>query len=781
MRCIKSILLLLTTAILFAQQPNQPKNNYYTISGFIKDSLTGETLIGATVFHPESKAGVTSNIYGYYSLSLPEGKHQIAYSYIGYQSKKEELVIDRNIIVNIELSPSANMMKEVVITGDKSNDNITSNDIGLFRLDIKMVNQIPVFMGESDLIKAVQMMPGVSIASEGSSSFIVRGGSSDQNLILLDEATVYNPSHLLGFFSVFNSDAIKDVKLYKGDIPASSGGRLSSLLDVRMKDGNKKNFAASGGIGLISSRLTLEGPIVKDKASIIVSGRRTYADLFFPLFKNKDSLLSQTTLFFYDLNAKINWEISSKDRIFLSSYTGKDVFTISGQNVNWGNSTQTFRWNHVFNSKLFSNLTLLFSDYSYFLKNSDGTPKFEWTSNLRDYGVKYDFTSYPNAKNTLRYGLSGTLHQFNPGEFKVKMEDTTLFYRLKESQAIELAGYISNEQKIKNTFTISYGLRYSLFSNMGAATVNRYDTAYNFIDTVRYERGEFYNTYSGLEPRLAISWVLNEKSSIKSAYSRTMQYLQLASNSSGGNPLDIWFPSSPNVKPQAAHQWSAGYFRNIEKHRIETSVEVFYKKMFNQVDFKDYAELMLNDKMEGELRFGEAQAYGIEFLARKNTGKLTGWVSYTLSRSERTIKGINNDKKYLSNFDRPHNLSVVLTYSISKRLSMSANWIYISGVPATLPIGRYYFGNTLIPVYSERNQARLPDYHRLDISLTLKNKNKSNRRFNSEWNFSVYNAYNRKNPYSFYFETEKNNPQVVKAYKMSLLPIVPSITYNFSF
>jgi hypothetical protein len=778
---ITAFFILMATAVSFGQQQNLPGSNQFTISGYIKDSKTGETLIGATVYHPETRSGVTSNIYGYYSLTLPEGPCTISYSYIGYENQTREFMLDKNTIINIELSMVHNLMDEVVVTANTSRDNVTANEMGLFRIDNKMINQIPVFMGESDLIKAVQMMPGVSLASEGSSSFIVRGGSADQNLILLDEATVYNPSHLMGFFSVFNSDAIKDVKLHKGDIPAANGGRLSSLLDVRMKDGNKKNFEANGGIGLISSRLTLEGPIVKDKASFIVSGRRTYADVFFPLFEKRDSLLSKTTLYFYDLNAKLNWEISSKDRIFLSTYSGKDKFKLTGQNIHWGNNTQTLRWNHIFNPRLFSNLTLLYSDYSYFLGNDSGTPKFEWTSNLRDYGLRYDFTAYPNPNNTLTFGISSTFHEFNPGSFKVSMADTTVHYRLKESQALESAGYISNEQKIGSNFTISYGLRFSLFSNIGAATINKYDSAYNFVDTVRYGKGEFFNTYSGFEPRLNLTWVLNEKSSVKAAYNRTMQYLQLASNSSGGNPLDIWFPASPNVKPQSGHQWNAGYFRNFEKYELETSVEMFYKRMYNQVDFKDYAELLLNDKMDGELRFGDAQAYGTEFLVRRNTGRLHGWVSYTISRSERTINGINNNQKYLSNFDRTHNLSVVATYNISKRISLSANWVYISGVPATLPVGRYYFGNTLIPVYSNRNEARLPDYHRLDLSLGIKGKNRKDRRFNSEWNLSVYNIYNRKNPYSYFFETQNNNPEVVKAFKMSMLPIIPSITYNFNF
>ncbi len=775
------IILILLTGSLIAQEGSSVNKEKFTVSGYVKDAENGETLIGANIYISELEVGATTNIYGFYSLTVPSGKHKISFSYIGYSESVFEVDIEDDYTLEVELSAAANMITEVVISDKKLNDNITSNEMGIFRLDNKAINQIPVFMGESDLIKAVQLMPGVSIASEGSSSFIVRGGGADQNLILLDEATVYNPSHLMGFFSVFNSDAVKDVKLYKGDIPAANGGRLSSLLDVRMKDGNKKNFDANGGVGLISSRLTLEGPIVKDKASFIISGRRTYADLFFPLFKKRDSLLSQTTLYFYDLNAKINWDISSKDRIFLSSYLGKDVFKISGQDISWGNNTETFRWNHIYSPKLFSNLTLLFSDYSYQLASNSGTPKYEWTSNLRDYGLRYDFTAYPDSKNTLRFGITGTLHEFKPGNFNVTMEDTTFDFKLHDSKALEYAGYVSNSQRIAGTLTLDYGLRYSFFSNVGAATVNTFDSNYVFVDTVRYGKNEFYNTYSGFEPRFSMTWVLNEQSSVKAAYNRTMQYVQLASNSSGGSPLDIWFPVSPNVKPQSGNQWNVGYFKNFEEPRLETSVELFYKQMKNQVDFKDYANLLLNDKMEGELRFGDAQAYGAEFLVRKNSGCLTGWISYTLSRSERKIDGINNNQTYLSNFDRTHNLSVVATYKFSDRLSVSANWIYISGVPVTLPIGRYYFGNTLIPVYSDRNEARLPDYHRMDVSITWKNKNRKNRRFNSEWNFSVYNVYNRKNPYSYYFETESSNPQVIKSYKMSMLPIVPSITYNFNF
>ena len=774
------LLILVCSAKIMAADLPSTNDNKFTVSGYIKDKNSGETLIGANVYVKELKTGAAANLYGFYSLSMPQGTYTLIYSYIGYEQVVKEISLTENKTINIELTSTQNTFKEVEIVGKKENDNITNTEMSVFKLDNKVISKIPVLLGESDLVKAIQLLPGVQSSCEGSSGFNVRGGSADQNLILLDEATVYNASHLMGFFSVFNSDAIKDVKLYKGDIPPSFGGRLSSLLDVRMKDGNNKKYNASGGIGLIASRLTLEGPIVKDKSSFMLSGRRTYFDLFLPLFKKKDSLMSESRLYFYDLNLKVNYDINKNNRVFISSYFGRDMFRFSDQfNFTWGNNTETIRWNHLFGTKLFSNLTLLYSDYTYELGTSSGTPRFKWNSNMKDVSMKYDFNYYLNTNNTLKYGATGTIHYFNPGVFSIK--ESKVEYKLPKTDALEYAFYLSNEQKIGALLTIDYGLRYSIFQNMGKATINNYDNNHVYIDSTVYAKGDIFKTFGGFEPRLSGSYILNEVSSIKGAYNKTRQYVQLASNSTGGSPLDVWFPSSPNVKPQISDQFNLGYFRNFKKNAYETSIEAYYKKMKNQVDFKDFSNLLLNDKMDGDLRFGSAWSYGTEIMIKKNTGKLTGWVSYTLSRAEKKINGINDNKKYLANYDHTHNVSIVLTYAIGKRVDVSANWVYITGAPTTLPTGRFYYGNTIIPVYSDKNSARMPDYHRLDLSITLRGKEKPGQKFYGEWNLSVFNVYNRKNAYSVFFEQDKNNSQQMQAYKMSMFPIVPSVTYNFHF
>jgi len=775
--CIKFLLMVILVFTVIISGAMEVK---HTISGYIKDKNTGETLIGANVYVKELKTGAAANLYGFYSLSIPKGDYTLVYSYIGYEQQEIKISLTENKTLNIDMSPTASTMKEVVIVGKKENENITNTEMSVFKLDNKTISKIPVLMGESDLIKSIQLLPGVQSACEGSSGYNVRGGSADQNLILLDEATVYNASHLMGFFSVFNSDAIKDVKLYKGDIPPAFGGRLSSLLDVRMKDGNNKKFQANGGIGIIASRLTVEGPIVKEKSSFMISGRRTYFDLFLPLFEKKDSLMSKSRLYFYDLNLKINYDINKNNRVYVSGYFGRDMFRFSDEfNFQWGNNTETVRWNHLFGSKMFSNLTLLYSEYTYELGTSSGTPRFKWTSNLKDLGLKYDFNYYLNTSNTIKFGTAGTVHYFNPGVFSIK--ESNLEYKLPKTNALEYAFYINNEQKLGALVTVDYGMRYSIFQNMGKATLNRYDNNYNYRDSVVYGRGEIYNTYSGLEPRLSTTFLINEYSAIKCAYSRTMQYVQLATNSTGGSPLDVWFPASPNVKPQISDQFNAGYFRNLNKNAFEASIEAYYKKMKNQVDFKDFANLLLNDKMDGELRFGDAWSYGTEMMIKKNTGNITGWLSYTLSRAEKKINGINDNKKYLANYDHTHNVSIVLSYAVTKRIDFSANWVYVTGSPTTLPTGRFYYGNAVIPVYSDKNAARMPDYHRLDVGVTFKGKEKPGKRFYNELNLSVYNVYNRKNPYSIFFQADENNPQQMQGYKMSMFPIVPSITYNFRY
>ena len=758
-----------------------------TLSGHIHDKSTGEDLIGATVYVKEIKSGTTSNLYGFYSISLNPGQYSIVYSYVGFVTEEKSFDLKENITYDVDLAPANQELEEVVVTGTAINANVTNPEMSSITMDTKTIKQIPALMGEVDIIKAIQLLPGVQSISEGSSGFSVRGGSLDQNLIQLDEATVYNASHLMGFFSVFNNDAIKDVKLYKGDIPASSGGRLSSLLDVRMKDGNTKRFSGTGGIGTISSRLTLEGPIVKDKASFIVSGRRTYADIFLKL--NSDPDVRDNTLYFYDFNAKVNYEINDNNRVFISAYYGKDVFKNPDFKMMWGNSTLTARWNHLFSKKLFSNFTILYSKFDYELGVPEGSSSsFEWISNLKDYGGKADFTYYLNTNNTIRFGISSTFHNFIPGTARGLGSEAFLTeYVVQNTNALESAAYVSNEQKIGARLIAKYGLRFSHFVNVGASTSYNYDDHYNLVDSTVYGKGEFFSPYYGFEPRVGLTYLLNEFSSVKASYSRTRQYIHLAQNSTAGTPLDIWFPSSPNVNPQIADQFALGYFRNFRKNTIETSLEGYYKKFQNAVDFKDHAELLLNKLYEGELRFGEGQAYGLEAYFKYEIKKFSGWVSYTLSRTERkTITpyvedGINKNQTYLAGWDKPHNVAIVLNYNLSKRLIMGATWVYNTGSAVTFPVGRIQVGNENIPIFSERNGYRMPDYHRLDVSVTLLGKEKPGKKWNWDLNFSAYNAYARKNPWVINFKSEPDNPNVTYAEMTYLFSIVPSITFNFRF
>jgi len=753
----------------------------FTISGHVQDKSSGEDLIGATIYVKELKIGTTSNIYGFYSISLIPGTYTIQYSYIGFKKIEKTFELIENVTYNIELAPSEQKLDEVVITGEAINKNVTSAEMSTIKMDIKTIRQIPALMGEVDIIKAMQLLPGVQTISEGSSGFSVRGGSMDQNLIQLDEATVYNASHLMGFFSVFNNDAIKDVKLYKGDIPASSGGRLSSLLDVRMKDGNTKRFSGTGGIGTISSRLTLEGPIVKDKASFIVSGRRTYADIFLKL--NSDPDINNNSLYFYDFNAKLNYNINDNNRIYISGYFGKDVFKNPDFKIGWGNQTFSFRWNHLFSKKLFSNFTFLYSKFDYELGVPEGdVNSFSWIANLKDYGGKADFNYYLNTNNTLRFGLSSTFHNFVPGTARGLGDEAFLTeYSVENNNGLESAIYVGNEQKIGSMIVVKYGLRFSHFVNVGKSTIYNYDDEYEMVDSTVYEKGEFFSPYYGFEPRIGATFIINEKSSIKANYSRTRQYIHLAQNSTAGTPLDIWFPSTPNVNPQIADQYAIGYFRNFRTNTIETSVEAYYKHIQNAIDFKDHAELLLNQLFEGELRNGEAWAYGLEFLVKYNIKKISGWVSYTLSRTERRIIGINDDQIYPATYDKPHDFSIVFNYNVIPRISVGATWVFTTGSAVTFPTGRYIYGNKITPIYSERNGYRLPNYHRLDVSVTLRSKPDPTKKWGWDLNFSAYNAYARKNPWVINFKQVPGNPNETYAEMTYLFSIVPAITFNFKF
>lgn len=751
------------------------------ITGHIRDAATGEDLIGATIYVSETGTGTTTNVYGYYSLALEPGKYSIRASFMGYEPQNLELTIETNHVVNIELNSAFKQLGEITITAESPDEHVSKVQMSSNNLSMETVKSLPAFMGETDVMKSLMLLPGVSSGGEGSSGIFVRGGNVDQNLVQLDEATVYNVSHLMGFFSVFNADAIKDVQIYKGGMPAQYGGRLSSVVDLRMKDGNSRKFAATGGIGSISSRLTVEGPLQKNVSSFILSGRRTYADLF--LLLASDSLIRNNQLYFYDLNTKANYRFSDKDRVFFSGYFGRDLFRVNEEfRMGWGNETATVRWNHIFNSRIFSNFTLVYSNFDYLLGFNYGVNSFDWISDIRDYTGKADFTFYLNPQNTIKFGAQSQYHQFNPGQVKGKGSNSGINdFSLPKQNALEHALYASNEQKLGDALTLEYGVRYSLFQSIGESSSYAFNENYEVTDTLHFGKGEIYHTDHGLEPRLALVYSLEGNQSIKASYNRTRQYLQQTNVSTSGTPLDVWFPASPNVKAQKADQWAAGYFRNFLNNTLESSVEVYYKDMKNQLDFRDGANVLLNPLMEGDLRVGDAWAYGVEFMFNKTKGDFTGWFSYTWSRAWQQIDGINYGKKYPAAFDRPHDISLALSYAINARLNISANWVYQTGKPVTLPIGRYEYGGVVIPVYAERNGSRMPDYHRLDLSATLQTRKKPDRNWQGSWNFSIYNAYVRKNTFSYSFRQNEANPHQTDVYKLYLFGIVPSVTYNFSF
>lgn len=769
-------LLLLISLPLFSEETKK-----VTLSGFITDASNGETLPGATIMVKEIRSGTTANNYGFYSISLEPGTYTFVFSFIGYadQIYDIDLFTDKNM--NIELSQSATDLDEVVVSDKAKNANVTSTQMSVNKISSKTIEAIPALMGEVDLIKVLQLLPGVKFVAEGSTGLSIRGGSPDQNLILLDEAPVYNAGHLMGFFSVFNNDAVKSVELFKGDLPPKYGGRLSSLIDVRMKDGNIKKFHGNGGIGLISSRLMLEGPIAKDKASFMVAGRRSYADLFLRLSSNED--IRDNILYFYDLNAKMNYNIDDRNHVFMSGYFGKDVFKNGNFGMKWGNSTGTIRWNHIFHEKLFSNFTFIASKFNYNLGVPEGNENaFDWRSSLTDYNLKGDFTWYLNSDNTITFGVSTIYHDFFPGLIEGYGDDSFITrYSLPNSYALESAAYIGNEQKLGSTFMVKYGLRFSMFNNVGPGTVFNYDNEGNPMDSTYYSGGDFYNTYTALEPRLGLVYLLNEQTSLKASYSRNVQYIQQAQNSTAGSPFHVWFPASPNIKPQSGHQFAIGYFRNFKEGMFETSLEGYYKIIDDAVDFRDHAELLLNKYLEGEILSGSGWAYGAELMVKKTSGNLTGWVSYTWSKAMRKIPGINNGNPYSAPYDRPNDISIVLNYVLNKNVSFGATWVYATGQPVTFPVGRFVYNNTVIPVYTERNSYRFPDYHRLDLSFTYKFNPESEKRWKSELNVSMYNAYWRKNPYMITFTSDPVDPNVTYAEMTYLFGIIPSITYNFKF
>ncbi len=754
------------------------------VTGVVRDAETGETLIGVAVMEPRLKTGVATDERGSYSLDLPVGDHVLQFSYLGYQTFERRVAVGQKpTTLNVRLEPEATRLNEVQVTGRKPDSNVSEMAMSVQSLDMITIKKIPALMGEVDVIKTIQLLPGVQAASEGSSGFSVRGGGTDQNLILLDDAPIYNASHFLGFFSVFNNDVVKEATLYKGDIPANYGGRLSSVLDVKVKDEMPRKLSGTGGIGLVTSRLMLETPAFEQQTSLLLAGRTTYAGLVIP-FMGEEAKGSD--IYFYDLNAKVTQRINDNNRLFLSMYHGRDKFKIQDMmGLGYGNSSATLRWNHIFSPRLTSNLTLVGSKFNY---NIDiWVDPYDWSlrAGSKSAQLNYDFTMLWNDSNTSRWGVSTGYLAFKQGELEDRGGALVQYMGLDEytvvtRKALEHALYFTHDQSFGTIFSLRYGLRLSALQNIGEEDFYVFDDNHQVTDTLHYGPGKVFYTEIHPEPRLAAMFRIDEVSSVKASYSRTFQYAQVASAATGGLPFDVWFPVSPNVKPQRCDQYAVGYFRNFHHDAIETSVELYYKDLNNVIDFKDNASTYGNVLIDGELRFGKGRSYGAEFLIRKNTGKLTGWISYTYSRTFRTVEEINFGKEYRSPYDRPHNFVIVANYDITPRLSVAANWIYNTGQPVTYPYGQYSMGNVTYAIYNgSRNESRYPAYHRMDLSLTWQLPDKRWKRWDSELNVSVYNVYAHHNTWAVTFAQDEDGG--VKTERMYLFSAVPSISYQFKF
>ncbi|WP_354360214.1 TonB-dependent receptor [Pedobacter sp. UYP30] len=749
-----------------------------TLGGTIRDAGTGESLIGATVKLTDgSIATVKSNNYGYFALSKPAGKYTLTVSFVGYTTYSKSIELKKNEQIDVQLV-ALNTLSEVLVKAtDRKNEHVKSAQMDLQQIDMKTLNTIPVLLGEKDILKTIQLLPGIKAAGEGNTGFYVRGGAADQNLILLDEAVVYNSSHLLGFFSTFNADAIKDVSLYKGGMPAQYGGRLSSVLDVKMDDGNSKEYKFQGGIGLIASRIKIEGPIVKDKGSFMVSFRRTYLDLF--LKASKDTTISGSTLNFYDVNAKFNYRLGDKTVIYLSGYFGRDNIGVKDLfNNNWGNATTTLRLNHIFNSKLFSNTSLIYNNYNYTVKLLNNANDFTAKSFIRDFNLKQDFESF-NNKHLLKFGINATHHRISP--IGLESPKTSQINSLSQEKryGLETAAYISDEWSAAKNINVIYGLRLSGFWLLGPGNFKSYDAAGNTVKTDKIGSGRIYKNYINLQPRFSISYLLNEENSLKFSYNRNSQNIHILTNSNSSSPTDQYVLSSNNIKPEIADQLAFGYFKNLSENKYELSAEVYYKWLQNQIDYKNAAQLIANSDVESELLYGKGRAYGLELFFKKKFGKLNGWFGYTLSRTERRFAALNNDRYFPARQDRTHDLSFVGIYNLSKRWTFSSSLIYGTGNAVTYPAGKYVVNKQSYFYYTERNAGRMPYTMRLDLSATLEGKNTG--KFHSSWNFGIYNALARKNPYSIDFINDPQNPKKIVAEQTSLFGIIPSITWNFKF
>jgi hypothetical protein len=783
--------------IIFLFSLNSFTQEKQTISGSVYDANNNETLIGVSIYIPEINSGTTTNEYGFYSITLPTGIYKVQVSYLGFTSIVETINLSEKITKNFKLTEEAESLNEIVIEGNIEKLNVRTPQMSVNKLTAATIKQIPVVLGEADIIKALLLLPGVTSAGEGASGFNVRGGAADQNLILLDEAIVFNSSHLLGFFSVFNPDVIKDVKLYKGGIPARFGGRLSSVLDIYQKEGNSKDFNLTGGIGLVSSRLLAEGPIVKEKSSFIVGGRASYAHLFLPLFDNDNKA------YFYDLNSKINYRFNDNNNVFLSTYFGKDVFGISDNFVNkYGNTVVNLRWNHLFSDKIFSNLSAIYSDYFYgLILDFVG---FEWNSGITNFNLKYDFTHYLNNNFKLSYGINNIYIKFNPGEIVPNRSDSGIqSEKLIDKYANEFAAYLEAEHSINDKLTLQYGARFSNFTRLGQDEINVYTNdnpvIYNSqfkkyesakaIATESYKRSDVLASFNNFEPRISLSYLLDNQTSFKLSYNRMAQYLHLLSNTASPTPLDVWAPSGKFIKPQLLDQFAAGYFKSIKNGDYSLETEIFYKDIQNRIDYINGANLVANNEIETIILNGQARAYGLEVLFKKNEGNFKGWFAYTLSKSEQKTQGrtanepgINQGEWYNTPYDKTHDISLNISYELSKKWLFNANFLFQTGQPTNYPVGQYEVQGLNVPIYNDntRNADRLPAYHRLDISATLTPESNKNRKWQAEWVFGIYNLYGRQNAASINFrqnrETFRN-----EAIQTSIFGLVPSVTYNFKF
>ena len=749
----------------------------YTLSGTITDSESGEDLAGAVLSVQNTNYKALGNSYGFYSITLPEGDYTLVVQSVGYENQIVKLSLHSRQVINFKLKSVRYELDSIVVRGERADHNVTSLAMGSLKINPKQIENIPVLFGERDLIKTLQLMPGIKTTGEGTTGFFVRGGGVDQNLILLDEAPVYNGSHLLGFFSVFNSEAIRDAELLKGAIPAEYGGRASSVLDIRMKEGNMKDYQTTANVGLISSNLSFEGPLKENISSFIVSARRTYADLFLQLAPERD--FRETQLYFYDLNLKVNFKLNETNRLFISGYLGRDKFRMQDQfGFDGGSKTATIRLNHTFSEKLFSNSSLILSKYSYQIDIS-GDDVVLLGSEIKDFNLKQDFSWYLNARNTLKFGANLVDHTIVPGQVEAALGSIYQTYAVRPRRAIESAFYISNSQQLSEQLNIYYGLRLSLFSNVGPGDFYRFDDKGNVIQTVGYDHFKWVKTQGGPEPRLAINYQIGPLDAVKASYNRIYQFIHLLSNSTSSTPTDVWLPSSDNVKPQMCDHWSLGYFRNSKKNMFETSVEVYYKDFQNQIDYRNGADLVFNSTVETELIFGRGWAYGAEFLIRKNEGRLTGWLGYTWSKTMRQFDLVDSGDPFPARQDRRHDVSVVGMYDLGRKLKLSATWVYNTGNAVTFPSGKYKIDETIVGYYTQRNGYRMPDYHRLDLGLTWIRKQTA--QFESSWNFSIYNAYGRENAYFISFRQSKEDPEKTEAVQFSLFKMIPSVSYKFKF